>query len=124
MIGYEIRPITMEGFRPPTKIDEAISETLKMCGVYGEDASMIHMEVIRKIGVDVPLPCCSAGIPTQEEEDAQPERLTNKDFEVIRLHLNAQKERLCNQRLWEWAEEYQCIIDKIDKLMPFAPSGK
>ena len=44
---------------------------------------------------------------------AEPERLTDDDFETIRLHLNAQKEKLCNQRRWEEAEEYQRIIDRF-----------
>ena len=48
---------------------------------------------------------------------AEPERLTDDDFETIRIHLNAQKEKLCNQKRWEEAEEYQRIIDR---LMAFA----
>ena len=44
---------------------------------------------------------------------AQPERLTDDDFETIRIHLNAYKENLCNQRRWEEAEEYQRIIDRF-----------
>ena len=44
---------------------------------------------------------------------AQPERLTDDDFETIRIHLNAHKEKLCNQRRWEEAEEYQRIIDRF-----------
>ena len=37
---------------------------------------------------------------------AQPERLTDDDFETIRIHLNAFKEKLCNQQRWEEAKEY------------------
>lgn len=44
---------------------------------------------------------------------AQPERLTDDDFETIRIHLNAYKEKLCNQQRWEEAEEYQRIIDRF-----------
>ena len=44
---------------------------------------------------------------------AQPERLTDDDFETIRIHLSAFKERLCNQHRWEEAEEYQRIIDRF-----------
>lgn len=44
---------------------------------------------------------------------ALPERLTDDDFETIRIHLNAYKEKLCNQRRWEEAEEYQRIIDRF-----------
>ena len=43
----------------------------------------------------------------------QPERLTDDDFETIRIHLNAFKENLCNQRRWKEAEEYQRIIDRF-----------
>ena len=44
---------------------------------------------------------------------AQPERLTDDDFEAIRIHLNAYKEKLCNQQRWVEAEEYQRIIDRF-----------
>ena len=44
---------------------------------------------------------------------AQTERLTDDDFETIRIHLNAYKEKLCNQHRWEEAEEYQRIIDRF-----------
>lgn len=44
---------------------------------------------------------------------AQPEHLTDDDFETIRIHLNAYKENLCNQRRWKEAEEYQRIIDRF-----------
>jgi hypothetical protein len=44
---------------------------------------------------------------------AQPERLTDDDFETIRIHLSAYKERLCNQHRWKEAEEYQRIIDRF-----------
>lgn len=44
---------------------------------------------------------------------AQPEELTDDDFETIRIHLNAYKEKLCNQWRWKEAEEYQRIIDRF-----------
>lgn len=44
---------------------------------------------------------------------AQPERLTDDDFETIRIHLNAYKENLCNQYRWKEAEKYQRIIDRF-----------
>lgn len=44
---------------------------------------------------------------------AQPERLTDDDFETIRIHLSAYKETLCNQHRWREAEEYQRIIDRF-----------
>lgn len=43
----------------------------------------------------------------------EPERLTDDDFETIRIHLNAQKEKLCNQQRWKEAKEYQRIIDRF-----------
>lgn len=44
---------------------------------------------------------------------AQPEQLTDDDFETIRIHLSAIKEDLCNQGRWKEAEEYECIIDRF-----------
>ena len=44
---------------------------------------------------------------------AQPERLTDDDFETIRIHLNAYKESLCNQRRWKEAEDYQRLINRF-----------
>ena len=52
-------------------------------------------------------------IDEQPTINAEPERLTDDDFETIRIHLNAQKEKLCNQQRWEEAEEYQRIIDRF-----------
>ena len=49
----------------------------------------------------------------EELPSAQPERLTDDDFETIRIHLNAYKEKLCNQKRWKEAEEYQRIIDRF-----------
>lgn len=48
------------------------------------------------------------GVPS-----AQPEHLTDDDFETIRIHLSAIKEELCNQHRWKEAEEYQHIIDRF-----------
>lgn len=44
---------------------------------------------------------------------AQPEHLTDDDFETIRIHLSAFKERLCNQRRWKEAEDYERLIDRF-----------
>ena len=46
-------------------------------------------------------------------QSVQPERLTDDDFETIRIHLNAYKGELCNQRRWKEAFEYQRIIDRF-----------
>ena len=55
---------------------------------------------------------------------AQPERLTDDDFETIRIHLNAYKEKLCNQQRWEEAEEYQRIIDRFMAFASAQPERK
>ena len=55
---------------------------------------------------------------------AEPERLTDDDFETIRIHLNAYKENLCNQQRWEEAEEYQCIIDRFMAFASAEPERK
>ena len=84
--------------------------------------------ISRKMAIDAINNCyCggedSCGEPWIYEDDAikaveqlpsaQPERLTDDDFEEIRIHLNAYKEKLCNQQRWEEAEEYQRIIDRF-----------
>lgn len=44
---------------------------------------------------------------------AQPEHLTDDDFETIKIHLDAYKEKLCNQGRWKEAKEYQRIYDRF-----------
>ena len=60
----------------------------------------------------------------EELPSAEPERLTDDDFETIRIHLNAQKEKLCNQQRWEEAEEYQRIIDRFMAFASAEPERK
>lgn len=55
---------------------------------------------------------------------AEPGRLTDDDFETIRIHLNAYKEKLCNQQRWEEAEEYQRIIDRFMAFASAEPERK
>lgn len=55
---------------------------------------------------------------------AQPERLADDDFETIRIHLNAYKEKLCNQQRWKEAEEYQRIIDRFIAFASAQPERK
>ena len=50
MINEKIVPISPYGFRFPTETEMAISETLKLCGISGEDASMMFIEVMKKLG--------------------------------------------------------------------------
>lgn len=55
---------------------------------------------------------------------ARIDRLTDDDFETIRIHLNAQKENLCNQQRWKEAEEYQRIIDRFMAFASAEPERK
>lgn len=55
---------------------------------------------------------------------AQTERLTDDDFETIRIHLNSYKEKLCNQQRWKEAEEYQRIIDRFMAFASTQPERK
>lgn len=70
----------------------------------------------RKVVITVTYNDLGTIVDTKAEEldsSAQPERLTDDDFEIIRIHLNACKERLCNQHRWKEAEEYQRINDRF-----------
>jgi len=49
----------------------------------------------------------------KELPSAQPEHLTDDDFETIRIHLSAFKERLCNQHRWKEAEDYERLIGRF-----------
>ncbi len=44
-------------------------------------------------------------------------RLTPNEIEIIRIHINAFKESLCNRGRWNEAQEYQDIVDKLDDLL-------
>ena len=57
-------------------------------------------------------------------KDARPERLIDDDFETIRIHLNAHKEKLCNLHRWEEAEEYQRIINRFMSFASARPERK
>lgn len=48
-------------------------------------------------------------------------RLSEGDKEVIRIHLGAIKETLCNQRRWEEAQEYEGIIERLNGLPTAEP---
>lgn len=77
---------------------DAIEQLWDMSSVDGITAST----VLKQVKTDI------KNLPS-----AQPERLTDDDFETIRIHLSAFKERLCNQHRWKEAEEYQRIIDRF-----------
>lgn len=55
---------------------------------------------------------------------AQPERLTDDDFETIRIHLSAFKESLCNQRRWKEAEDYERLISRFMSFASAQPERK
>lgn len=58
MINEKIVPISPYGFRFPTETEMAIDETLKLCGISGEDASIIAIEVMKKLGKTKEIPTC------------------------------------------------------------------
>lgn len=68
MINDNIHPIDPTGFRIPTETEVAISETLKLCGISGEDASMIFMEVMKKLGKRYEIPAGCRGQAERREE--------------------------------------------------------
>jgi hypothetical protein len=68
MINEKIVPISPYGFRFPTEIEMAIDETLKLCGISGEDASMIAIEVMKKLGKSDATPACCKGLAEENQE--------------------------------------------------------
>ena len=58
MINDNIYPINPTGFKIPTETENAISETLKLCSISGEDASMMFIEVMKKLGKSDEIPGC------------------------------------------------------------------
>lgn len=76
MINEKIVPMSPCGFRFPTETEMAVDETLKLCGISGEDASMIAIEVMKKLGKSNEIPACCRG-----DRDAQ---TTVDAVEVVR----------------------------------------
>ena len=74
--------------------EDAIKEAYTIT-IDGESFDVVQVETLE-------------GLPT-----AWPERLTDDDFETIRIHLNACKEKLWNQHRLEEAKEYQRIVDRF-----------
>ena len=62
MINDNIHPVNPTGFKIPTETEDAISETLKLCGISGEDASMMFIEVMKKLGKNDNIPPCCRGL--------------------------------------------------------------
>jgi hypothetical protein len=103
----------------PEKRTEERTET-HACDCISRAAAVDHFRLIidatntnnrYKTGFVDGLEVCISHLSTMPS--AQPERLTDDDFETIRIHLNAYKEKLCNQQRWEEADEYQRIIDRF-----------
>jgi hypothetical protein len=68
MINEKIVPISPYGFRFPTETEMAIDETLKLYGISGEDASMIDIEVRKKLGKGDEIPACCRSFAERREE--------------------------------------------------------
>ena len=73
MINEKIVPISPYGFRFPTETEMAIDETLKLCGISGEDASMIAIEVMKKFGKSDEISACCRCLAEEKLPSAQPE---------------------------------------------------
>lgn len=69
MINEKIVPVSSYGFRFPTETEMAIDETLKLCGISGEDASMIAIEVMKKLCKSDEIPACCRGLGGQDEQN-------------------------------------------------------
>lgn len=109
MINEKIVPMSPYGFRVPTEIEMAVDETLKLCGISGEDASMIAIEVMKKLGKSNEIPACCGG-----DRDAHTDHnklgLPLHDGEVVRCDEN--KWIKCSERLPEKEGEYLTTIGK------------
>lgn len=71
MINEKIVPISPYGFRFPTETEMAIDETLKLCGISGEDASMIAIEVMKKLGKSDETSACCRGLAAREDVETR-----------------------------------------------------
>ena len=49
MINETITPVSMRGLRRPTDVEMAVDETLKVCGISGDDATVLYIEVMRRL---------------------------------------------------------------------------
>ena len=88
--------------------DDSISRQAAIDAIFSEP---LYESCMKKRYADAAVPAIYEKIKSLPS--AQPERLTDDDFETIRIHLSAYKERLCNQHRWKEAEEYQRIIDRF-----------
>lgn len=67
MINDKIVPVSPYGFRFLTETEMAIDETLKLCGISGEDASMMFIEVMKKLGKSDEIPACCRGLAEENK---------------------------------------------------------
>ena len=82
MINEKIVPMSPYGFRFPTETEMAVDETLKLCGISGEDASMIAIEVMKKLGKSNEIPACCRG-----DRDAHTDNLRGGEESVDEIKL-------------------------------------
>lgn len=105
-------------------IDATLTFIVEYCGAaFDEDMQKMLCERLdalpstqsRSAEKDIRAMCgeCDAWNIYKNYLSAQPEHLTDDDFETIRIHLDAYKERLCNQGRWKEAKEYQRIYDRF-----------
>lgn len=110
-----------------------MSDELKPCPFCGGDVKYnfnielepdgiycLHCHVMLKFPKVISRNCENMGVAMEKMAEVWNRRaekkineLTNEEIEVVRTHMNAFKENLCNQRLWKEAEEYQAIVDKL-----------
>ena len=105
-------------------IDAALTFIVEYCGAaFDEDMQKMLCERLDALPSaqsgsaekDIRAMCgeCDAWNIYKNYLSAQPEHLTDNDFETIRIHLDAYKEKLCNQGRWKEAKEYQRIYDRF-----------
>ena len=82
-----------------------------ICSVCGNDCD--KSEFVYNAPQDEQIIICPEHYALSTLPSAEPERLTDDDFETIRIHLNAFKERLCNQHRWKEAEDYERLINRF-----------
>lgn len=82
-----------------------------ICSVCGNDCD--KSEFVYNAPQDEQVIMCPEHYVLSTLPSAETERLTDDDFETIRIHLNALKERLCNQRRWKEAEDYERLINRF-----------
>lgn len=89
-------------------MDDLISRQAAIEAVNGVIAEYIPTLYGRYEALPLEMTMAIKRLPTAEP------RLSEDDKEVIRIHLGAVKEKLCNQRRWDEAQEYEGIIERLN----------